>query len=70
MGATLTIDDPELALVLFDERCKAELDRIEPGNRQICWYDLHGESNPGDLHSGTTILAQYYNHEITDKNKY
>ena len=44
MGATLIVDDPELALVLFVTH---SVTPEAQGDMKICWYDLLGESNLG-----------------------
>ena len=53
MGATLTVDDPDLAPVLysFTNLVKMEdwVGLAARGGREICWYDLHGGIDSGSL---------------------
>ena len=61
MGATLIIDDPELAPVLSGIYLPtSEVGLAARGGREIWWYDLHGESNPGRSHSSAMVYSLCY----------
>ena len=61
MGATLIVDDPELAPVLSgthlptSEGWKAAVGLQAQGGREIWWYDFHEESNLGRSHDSTMV---------------
>ena len=61
MGLTLIVNELELAPVLYGTRLptseswKAVFCLVARGSREICWYDLHGESKLSHSHSSTMV---------------
>ena len=61
MGLTLIVNELELAPVLYGTRLptseswKAVFCLVTRGSREICWYDLHGESKLSHSHSSTMV---------------
>ena len=60
MGATLVVDDPELAPGLSGPHLSTSEEWKARGDREICWYDLHGESNLGRPHGSTMVYPLCY----------
>ena len=60
MGATLIVNDPELAPVLSGPHLSTSEEWKARGDREIRWYDLHGESNLGRPHGSTMVYPLCY----------
>ena len=52
--------DPELAPVLSGPHLSTSEEWKARGDREICWYDLHGESNLGRPHGSTMVYPLCY----------
>ena len=67
MGATLVVDDPELAPVLSGTHLPTskgwKVGLAARGGRKIWWYDLHGESNPCRSHGSTMVYSLCYSRQ-------
>ena len=66
MGASLIVDDPELAPGLSgtplatSEGCKSCVGLTALGDRKICWFDFRKELNSGRWHGSTMVYLLCY----------
>ena len=60
MGATIIVDGPELAPVLSGTHLPTSKGWKARGGREICWYDLHRESNLDRSHGSKMVYPLCY----------